>query len=109
MVAGTGTRTSLGRATRTYYQAALGEDGIAAFLVPPFAKVVRVQRSPAIEIGIAIQDGFSTPAQRDGEYLVAAGALAVRIDLVDTADTVLVRNAGTDEIDLLQVQFELAL
>lgn len=110
MLAGTGTRAPFGRATRTYHLANLGAGGSYVIPVPPFAKSVIVQRAPANAVGLAVRAGMgAAPVVRDGEYIFAAGQPAARVELLDVADSILVRNAGATPLAFVQAQFELGL
>jgi hypothetical protein len=110
MLAGAGTRAPFGRATRTFYMAALGAGGTYVFPVPPFAKSVVVQRTPSNALGVSVRAGFgASGVVRDGEHIVPAGTASQRVDLVDVADAVLVRNVGPGQLAFVQAQFELAL
>jgi hypothetical protein len=110
MLAGTGTRAPFGRATRTYHLANLGAGGSYVLPVPPFAKSVVIQRAAANSVGLAVRAGMgSTAAIRDGEYVFPAGLPAPRVDLLDVADSIVVRNAGATTLGFVQAQFELGL
>ena len=110
MLAGSGTRAPFGRATRTFTLAALGAGGTYVFPVPPFAKSVVVQRTPSNAVGVSVRAGFGPAGViRDGEHILPAGTPSQRIDLVDIADAVLVRNLGGGPLAFVQAQFELAL
>jgi hypothetical protein len=110
MLAGAGTRAAFGRATRTFYLAALNNGGTYTFPVPPFAKSLVVQRTPANAVGVSARAGFgASGVTRDGEYVIPAGTPSPRIDLIDVADSILVRNVGPGQLAFVQAQFELAL
>jgi hypothetical protein len=110
MLGGVGSRAAFGKATRTFHLAALEAGAIYSFPVPLFAKSVLVQRASANAVGVSIVAGLGPAGVvRDGEFVFAAGEPCGRVDLVDVADAVLVRNVGPAPLAFVQAQFELAL